>query len=74
VHDLTAYDGVVMARSGALEHRVFAGRLDVARLGPLERTMVRVARSSEGDYRDWEAVSRWASEIADALRSTAAPG
>jgi menaquinone-dependent protoporphyrinogen oxidase len=57
----------VMARSGALEHRLFAGRLDRGRLGRLERTMIRVVGSPEGDFRDRDAVSGWASQVADRL-------
>lgn len=57
----------LLARTGALDHRVFAGRLDRGKLGRLERTMVRAVRAPEGDFRDWAEVSRWAERIAETL-------
>jgi menaquinone-dependent protoporphyrinogen oxidase len=60
----------IIAATGALEHRVFAGKLDRAELGLLERTMVRAVHAPEGDYRDWAEVSHWAAEIADALATS----
>jgi len=60
-----------MARTGAVEHRVFAGRLDMRNLGRVERTTARAVRAPEGDFRDWEAVTEWAAEIADSLRAVA---
>ena len=55
--------------TGALEHRLFTGRLDRSRLGLGERAVVRVVGAAEGDYRDWDDVRRWAASIADALES-----
>ena len=57
----------LMEQTGALGHRVFAGKLDKADLGRLERTMVRAVRAPEGDYRDWDEISEWATRIADSL-------
>ena len=48
-------------------HRSFSGRLDRRRLGLLERTLTRAVHAPEGDFRDWEAISRWAEEIAREL-------
>jgi menaquinone-dependent protoporphyrinogen oxidase len=64
--------GVVSA-TGAIEHRVFAGKIDKSELGRLERAMVRLVRAPEGDYRDWDEVSHWASQIAGVLVTAAAP-
>ncbi len=50
-------------------HQVFAGRLDRGRLGPVQRTIARMVRSADGDFRDWDAIGDWASEIATELRS-----
>ena len=47
--------------------KLFAGRLDRSKLGLLERTAVRGAHAREGDYRDWEEIERWATEIAAEL-------
>jgi menaquinone-dependent protoporphyrinogen oxidase len=57
----------VLADTSALEHRVFAGRLDKQDLGVLEKTMVRAVRAPEGDYRNWAEINQWAVEIADML-------
>jgi len=58
----------LMEQTGALGHRVFAGKLDKAELGRLERTMVRAVRAPEGDYRNWDDIAAWATSIADDLR------
>jgi menaquinone-dependent protoporphyrinogen oxidase len=53
--------------TGAREHRVFAGRLDKARLSFGERAMVTAMRAPVGDFRDWTGIAGWAAEIAAAL-------
>ena len=53
--------------TNAREHKLFAGKLDLSTLGLLERAAVRGAHASEGDYRDWDEVERWATEIAAEL-------
>ena len=60
----------------AREHKLFADKLDMSTLGLLEKAAVRGAHASEGDYRDWDEVKQWATEIATELsaertRSTA---
>jgi menaquinone-dependent protoporphyrinogen oxidase len=57
----------MIRRTGARDHRVFAGRLDKARLGPAERLIISAVHAPFGDFRDWDAVSTWAAEIAAAL-------
>lgn len=57
------------ASAGATEHRVFAGKLDKAALGAGERMLVRALRVPEGDFRDWDAVDRWAVGIARSISS-----
>lgn len=52
----------------AREHKLFAGKVDKSKLGLLERAAVRAARASEGDYRDWDEIDRWATEIAKQLK------
>ena len=49
------------------EHRVFAGRLEMRRLGLLQRTVARAVHAGEGDFRDWAAIQEWATGIADDL-------
>jgi menaquinone-dependent protoporphyrinogen oxidase len=62
-------DGIaVRDMIGAREHRVFAGRLNRTRLSFLERTIVGALKAPEGDFRDWEDIRAWASDIARALQ------
>lgn len=49
------------------EHRVFAGRLEKARLHRGERAVATALRSPEGDFRDWDDVRGWARDVARAL-------
>jgi menaquinone-dependent protoporphyrinogen oxidase len=53
--------------TGARGHRVFPGRLDLARLSFGERAMATAMRAPVGDFRDWAAVRTWAAEIAAAV-------
>ena len=57
----------VVASTRAQGHEVFAGKLDYAALGRLERMMVKALRAPEGDYRDWDAIRSWARSIASEL-------
>ena len=57
--------GELTALFGAMDHRVFAGRLGTAQLGVAERTLVRAAHAVEGDFRDWAEVTSWAGQVAD---------
>jgi menaquinone-dependent protoporphyrinogen oxidase len=59
-------------------HRVFAGALDRdavdgSDLNRLERAITRKF-IPEGDWRDWDAIDRWADEIAASLLGTAVKG
>lgn len=58
--------------TGARGHKVFAGRIDKGRLGFGEKAIVVALRVPEGDYRDWDDIASWASEIAGAIQ--VAPG
>lgn len=57
--------------SGAIEHRLFGGRLDRGSLGIGERTMVRFVGAADGDYRPWAEITAWAEEIAATLKEGA---
>jgi menaquinone-dependent protoporphyrinogen oxidase len=52
---------------GAVDHQVFEGKLDRARLGVGEKLIVSAVRASPGDFRPWDAVLEWARWIAAAL-------
>ncbi|MDQ1661652.1 MAG: menaquinone-dependent protoporphyrinogen oxidase [Blastococcus sp.] len=60
--------------TGARDHRVFPGRLEKSRLSFGERAMVTAMRAPVGDFRDWDAIRTWGSEIAaEVVRLTPAP-
>ena len=62
----------LMRLTGAREHRIFAGRLDRARLGLGERAMVTAMRAPLGDFRSWDAVRSWADAIGKELTDPSA--
>ena len=45
-------------------HQVFIGKLDKGDLGFGEKLVIRMVKAPDGDFRDWQAVSDWAQEIA----------
>lgn len=55
----------------AVDHQVFAGCIDMGKLGFGERAIVKALRAPVGDYRDWDAITAWAGEIALALATPA---
>jgi menaquinone-dependent protoporphyrinogen oxidase len=57
----------LIERTRALEHRMFAGKLDKQGLGLAERSVTRVIQAPEGDFREWQAVRDWARSIATSL-------
>jgi menaquinone-dependent protoporphyrinogen oxidase len=63
----------MVALTRAREHRLFAGRLDGARLGIGERAVMKVVHAPDGDGRDWAAVDAFAAEIAAALAPETPP-
>jgi menaquinone-dependent protoporphyrinogen oxidase len=57
----------LLEETHAREHKLFAGSLDMSKLGLMEKAAVRGAHASEGDHRDWGEVHRWAEGIAAEL-------
>lgn len=55
--------------TGAREHRLFPGRIDMEALAFAERALVRALRVPAGDFRDWPAIASWSRRIAADLRS-----
>jgi menaquinone-dependent protoporphyrinogen oxidase len=55
----------------ALDHRVFAGKLDRKKLNFGEKAIVMALRAPEGDFRNWDDIQVWASAIADQLEGVA---
>jgi menaquinone-dependent protoporphyrinogen oxidase len=58
----------ILEQSGAREHRIFGGRLDKRVLGFGEKALVRMVGAADGDYRPWDEIEAWATEIASTLR------
>ena len=59
--------GELQAEVGARGHRIFFGALDPHVLSFPERMVAKAVRAPQGDFRDWEAIAAWATEIAHAL-------
>ena len=61
-------DAAPMTRATmARGHRVFAGKLDRAKLNFGERLAVRAVRAPDGDFREWAEIGSWAGGIAESL-------
>jgi menaquinone-dependent protoporphyrinogen oxidase len=54
----------ILAATNAAGHRLFSGKLDRSKLGFPERAVMRAVGAQEGDYRNWDEIEAWASEIA----------
>lgn len=59
----------MIAATGAIEHRTFAGRLEKGDLGFGEKLIVNALRAPEGDFRPWDEIDAWAWDIAKALKA-----
>jgi menaquinone-dependent protoporphyrinogen oxidase len=64
---------VLVRLTRACGHRTFAGRLDMKHLHFAERAMARTIHAPDGDSRDWDAIDRFAADIAVALLAAFAP-
>lgn len=54
-------------QTGAREHRLFGGRLELDRLSRTERYLARWVGAKDGDHRSFDEVATWVDAIADAL-------
>lgn len=57
----------VIAATGALEHHVFAGKIEKQSLSLAERAVVKALHVDEGDFRDWNEIDLWATTIAESI-------
>jgi len=46
---------------------VFHGAIDIKKMSFFEKWVLKRVKAQTGDFRDWEAITRWAAGIADAL-------
>lgn len=46
---------------------VFHGAIDIQKMSFFEKWVLKRVKAQTGDFRDWEAITRWAAGIADAL-------
>ena len=49
---------------------VFHGVVNTNKLNPIEKYMIKNVKASVGDFRDWDAITSWATAIADVLKET----
>ena len=57
----------LMDLTGAVEHHVFGGRLELDRLPTRERFMARWVGAHDSDLRDWDEIEQWTKDIAATL-------
>jgi menaquinone-dependent protoporphyrinogen oxidase len=62
----------LVEKTRARGHRVFAGKLDKSGMRFADRAIVSAVRSVEGDFRDWDEITEWGRQIANALKASAA--
>ncbi len=55
--------------TGAIEHRVFSGKLDRSELRFADRAIAAALRAPEGDFRDFDEIREWASRISETLHT-----
>jgi menaquinone-dependent protoporphyrinogen oxidase len=58
----------IAERIHARDIAVFNGALDPKKLNLIERWMVKNVKAPVGDFRDWNAITSWATSIADVLK------
>jgi menaquinone-dependent protoporphyrinogen oxidase len=58
----------VADRIGPHDIAVFHGAVDVNKLNFIEKWMLKNVKAPIGDFRDWEAITAWATAIADELK------
>ena len=61
----------VADRIGPHDIAVFHGAVDVNKLNFIEKWMLKNVKAPVGDFRDWEAITSWATAIADVLKEAA---
>lgn len=57
----------LMETTGAKEHRLFSGRLEVERLSKTERFISKWVGATDGDFREWDEIEAWVEAICHEL-------
>jgi menaquinone-dependent protoporphyrinogen oxidase len=57
----------IAERIGPRDIAVFHGELDLEKLNFIQRWMIKNVKAPSGDFRDWDAITAWATAIADQL-------
>jgi len=52
-----------------VEIKLFKGKIDLRRLPPAHRKIVKASNVPRGDYRDWDAIQTWAELLARTLKA-----
>ena len=61
----------ILEATKARGHKVFAGKLTADGMPICQRIALKAFRSMQGDFRDWDEIKAWASEVADVLEARA---
>jgi menaquinone-dependent protoporphyrinogen oxidase len=61
----------IAGRIGPRDITIFHGTVDANKLNFIEKWMLKNVKAPAGDFRDWEAITAWATVIADELKETA---
>ena len=67
--EVRAYTDTLIAETGVtpVDIGLFAGMNEPKRFSFLERTVMKLMKSPEGDFRDWDKIEAWAGESVDTL-------
>lgn len=57
----------IYEKTSARGHHIFSGKIDRSKLTFAEKAIMLAVRAPEGDFRDWDEISAWATAIADAV-------
>jgi menaquinone-dependent protoporphyrinogen oxidase len=50
------------------DNAIFHGNVDAKKMNFIEKWMINNVKSPVGDFRDWNAITKWATDIASALK------
>ncbi len=67
--EVRAYTDPIVAATGIapVDVGLFAGSFKPKEFSFAERTILKLMKTPEGDFRDWDAIDAWADEIIPAL-------